>query len=82
MSHENTNADNRDSGSVTDGRLHGCHMRNLRRGGVGTGHLADQRPGRRLGKEADAMSKQTVVTLLELAGCIWIAAMFWWAVVS
>ena len=81
MSHENTNADNRDSGSVTDGRLHGCHMRNLRRGGVGTGHLTDQLFGRRLGKEANTMSKQTVVTLLELAGCIWIAAMFWWAVV-
>ena len=80
MSHENTNADNRDSGSVTDGRLHGCHMRNVRRGGVGTGHLADQRPGRRLGKEADAM--RYIGPVFEFAAIVALAVLFWLAVVS
>ena len=36
MSHENTNADNRDSGSVTDGHMHARDVRHLRDGG-GTG---------------------------------------------
>ena len=80
MSHENTNADYRDSGSVTDGRLHGCHVRNLCRGGYCAGHLADQLFGRRLGKEANTM--RYIGPVFEFAAIVALAVLFWVAVLS
>ena len=31
-------------------------------------------------REGDAMSKQAIVTTLEVLACVWVAVMFWYAV--